>query len=158
MQRFRKPSVSRPVFDFFFTVRPLQNLEDTSTPSSMGLDHIVKRESPVLHTGRPSKSNKSCRRGFFTSESISQSLLKAGLRLTCWNADFHTLGSRVSLYFRARSDYLLTSSSHGFRFLSIKTSNPKNSKQLDDLGIPAAWLSIVRLTKQAILCQRNQSK
>lgn len=85
---FKKPSVSRYVFDFFFITRFVQNLEDTWTASSIGLVvHMVKRESPVLHIGRPNKSNKSCSSGFFTSQSISQSLLKAGLRLTCLNVD-----------------------------------------------------------------------
>jgi len=84
-EKFRKVSASRPSFDLFFTERP--NLEDTSPSSSSmrsGEDQIVNRESPVLHTGRPNKSNKSCNRGFFTSESTSQSLLKAGLKFT-WN-------------------------------------------------------------------------
>lgn len=53
--------------------------------------------------------------------------------------------------------HLLTSSNHGFKFLSINTSNPKNSKQFEDFGMLAAWLNTVKLTKQAILCQRNQS-
>lgn len=75
-------------------VRFVQNLEDASTSSSIGfVDHIVKSERPVLHTGRPSKSNRSCSRGFFTSESISQSLLKAGLRLTCSNVDYRIINN-----------------------------------------------------------------
>lgn len=72
----------------------MQNLEDSSTPLPTGFAvHIVKRESPVLHTGRPSKSNKSCSKGFFTSESISQSLFKAGLILTYLNVHLSTIRS-----------------------------------------------------------------
>jgi len=81
-ERFRKASGSRPNFVFFLD---LQNLEDTSLSSSSMRseeDQMVNRESPVLHTGRPNKSNRSCNRGFFTSESTSQSLLKAGLKFT----------------------------------------------------------------------------
>lgn len=82
-ERFKKASASRPSLDFFFVERP--NLEDTSSSSSMrwSEDQIVNRDSPVLHTGRPNRSNRSCSRGFFTSESTSQSLLKAGLKFTC---------------------------------------------------------------------------
>jgi hypothetical protein len=46
--------------------------------------HIVKSERPVLHIGRPRRSNISCSIGFFTTVSISQSLPSAGLKLT-WN-------------------------------------------------------------------------
>lgn len=82
-EKFKKASVSRPSFDFFFVERP--NLEDIfpSSSSTRLEDQIVNRERPVLHTGRPNKSNRSCNRGFFTSESTSQSLLKAGLKFTC---------------------------------------------------------------------------
>lgn len=140
-ERFRKVSVSRPNFDLFFTERP--NLEDTSLSSSsmrLGEDQIVNRESPVLHTGRPNKSNRSCNRGFFTSESTSQSLLKAGLKFTCNLCKFITTFIVQSNYFILffRMHTLFTSKSHGFKFSSISTSKPKNSKQFEDLGMPAA--------------------
>lgn len=46
-------------------------------------DQMLKRESPVLQTGIPSKSNMSCSMGFLTAGSTSQSLPKAGLKFTC---------------------------------------------------------------------------
>jgi hypothetical protein len=48
------------------------------------LYQTVKSESPVLHIGRPRRSNISCNIGFFTTVSTSQSLPRAGLKLT-WN-------------------------------------------------------------------------
>lgn len=59
---------------------------------------VENNDKPVLQTGSPSKSNKSCRSGFFTAGSTSQSLPSAGLRFT--------------------------SNNHGLRFSSISTSKP----------------------------------
>jgi len=80
--RFEKGSFSRLASDFLLVKR--LSLEDFSF-SSICLEElqIVNKERPVLDTGRPNKSNRSCNRGFFTSQSTSQSLFNDGFKFTC---------------------------------------------------------------------------
>lgn len=76
-------------FSFHFSVAAAANAEGRlplPLPPNRGpvadLHAIRNSDNPVLHIGSPSKSNISCNRGFFTWLSTSQSLPKAGLKLT----------------------------------------------------------------------------
>ena len=61
-----------------------EQLESFGCSLLLEVYQTVKSERPVLHIGRPRRSNISCNIGFFTTVSISQSLPSAGLKLT-WN-------------------------------------------------------------------------
>lgn len=53
---------------------------------------------------------------------------------------------------------LRTSRSHGRSELSMRTSKPKNSKQLMVGGTWEALLSTVRMIKEVIRCHKDQSE